>query len=99
MVFDLEYGGCWDAPTETFIERADDHTISGYRYSTGWAKDQRVYFTAEFSKPFKSLAIYEGGEDGGLREGDSFRAERLTAGSVSTLRPERRSMSRSPFRP
>lgn len=47
----LENGGCWDAPTETFIERADDHTISGYRYSTGWAKDQRVYFTAEFSKP------------------------------------------------
>ena len=77
VVFDLENGGCWDAPTETFIERADDHTISGYRYSTGWAKDQRVYFTAEFSKPFKSLAIYEGGEDGGLREGDSFRAERL----------------------
>lgn len=77
MVFDLENGGCWDAPTETFIERADDHTISGYRYSTGWAKDQRVYFTAEFSKPFKSLAIYEGGEGGGLREGDSFRAERL----------------------
>ena len=38
---------------------------------------QRVYFTAEFSKPFKSLAIYEGGEGGGLREGDSFRAERL----------------------
>ena len=62
VVFDLENGGCWDAPTETFIERADDHTISGYRYSTGWAKDQRVYFTAEFSKPFKSLAIYEGGE-------------------------------------
>ena len=77
VVFDLENGGCWDAPTETFIERADDHTISGYRYSTGWAKDQRVYFTAEFSKPFKSLAIYEGGEGGGLREGDSFRAERL----------------------
>lgn len=64
VVFDLENGGCWDAPTETFIERADDHTISGYRYSTGWAKDQRVYFTAEFSKPFKSLAIYEGGEGG-----------------------------------
>ena len=52
VVFDLENGGCWDAPTETFIERADDHTISGYRYSTGWAKDQRVYFVAEFSKPF-----------------------------------------------
>ncbi len=77
VVFDLENGGCWDAPTETFIERADDHTISGYRYSTGWAERPAGLFHAEFSKPFKSLAIYEGGEGGGLREGDSFRAERL----------------------
>lgn len=77
VVFDLENGGCWDAPTETFIERVDDRTVSGYRYSTGWANDQRVYFTAEFSKPFESLSIYEGGENGGLREGERFRAERL----------------------
>lgn len=43
----------------------------------GLGERPAVYFTAEFSKPFKSLAIYEGGEGGGLREGDSFRAERL----------------------
>ena len=56
MVFDLENGGCWgEAPTETCI-RTCRRTIrlSGYRYSTGWAKDQRVYFTAEFSKPVKN---------------------------------------------
>jgi predicted alpha-1,2-mannosidase len=35
--------------------------IEGYRISTGWAKDQQVYFYAEFSKPFASSAIWEEG--------------------------------------
>ncbi len=48
---DLGYSRNWDAPTETFIKVINDHTICGYRYSTGWAKDQRVYFYTEFSKP------------------------------------------------
>jgi len=51
IVFDLENGGCWDKPTETHIEQTDDRRIVGWRYSTGWAKYQRVYFCAEFSKP------------------------------------------------
>ena len=53
VVFDLENGGCWDKATDTGFRFSDDSTrISGWRYSTGWAKDQRVYFAAEFSKPF-----------------------------------------------
>lgn len=30
----------------------DDHTIEGFRYITGWAPLRRVYFHAEFSRPF-----------------------------------------------
>ena len=52
VVFDLENGGCWDKATETHFEQESDTRISGWRHSTGWAKDQRVYFVAEFSKPF-----------------------------------------------
>lgn len=52
VVFDLENGGCWDKATETHLEKEGDNRIAGWRYSTGWAKDQRVYFVAEFSKPF-----------------------------------------------
>ena len=55
---DLGYSKNWDDPTETFIKILDDHTICGYRYSTGWAKDQRVYFFTQFSKPIaKSFLI------------------------------------------
>ena len=57
---DLGYSKNWDTPTETFIKIIDDHTIGGYRYSTGWAKDQRVYFYTEFSQPItKSFLIQD----------------------------------------
>ena len=55
---DMDYSKNWDTPTETFIKVINDHAICGYRYSTGWAKDQRVYFYTEFSKPItKSYLI------------------------------------------
>ena len=52
VVFDLENGGCWDAPVETAIEAVNDHAIRGWRHSKGWADNQRVFFYAEFSRPF-----------------------------------------------
>ncbi len=55
IVFDLENGGCWDKATATYMEADGDNRIVGYRNSTGWAKDQKVFFVAEFSKPFKSF--------------------------------------------
>ena len=58
IVFDLENGGCWDKATETLIEQCADNAIRGYRYSKGWANAQRVYFYAEFSKPFTDVAIH-----------------------------------------
>ena len=59
IVFDLENGGCWDKATDTHIETVGDSAIKGWRYSTGWAKDQKIYFYAEFSKPFDNAEIIE----------------------------------------
>lgn len=47
----------WDATSDTRIQVVDSVTISGYRYSTGWARDQRVYFVSRFSKPWNSMSI------------------------------------------
>ena len=59
IVFDLQNGGCWDKATETFIEAGDTpNSIKGYRYSRGWANAQRIYFYAEFSKPYTDLQIH-----------------------------------------
>lgn len=55
VIINLKYGIGWDRPTDSAINVVNDSTVSGYRYSTGWAKDQRVYFTATFSRPFTSV--------------------------------------------
>ena len=58
IVIDLDNGGCWDDPTETYIEACGDNAVKGYRYSKGWANAQRIYFYAEFSKPFNDLYVH-----------------------------------------
>ena len=63
VVFDLENGGCWDKATDTGFRFSDDSTrIAGWRCSTGWAKNQEVYFVAEFSKPAKGISYLQPGE-------------------------------------
>jgi predicted alpha-1,2-mannosidase len=59
IVIDLKEGIGWDNVTETYIEHVDDSTLIGYRYSKGWADDQRIFFATVFSRPFESLAIFE----------------------------------------
>lgn len=82
VVFDLENGGCWDKATETRVEAVGDKSIRGYRYSTGWAKNQKIFFHAEFSKPFKNFskeasetnpdALYAKMDFGALKEGETI---------------------------
>ena len=43
----------------------DDHTIEGFRVLTGWAKLRKVYFRAEFSKPFTDRLLMDGGRSVG----------------------------------
>lgn len=57
IVFDLQNGGCWDRTTASEIHAEGNNTVSGYRFSRGWAPDQKVYFVAEFSLPFDSLTV------------------------------------------
>ena len=58
VVFDLENGGCWDEPVRTEMKAVGDRTIEGCRFSKGWAKDQRIYFVAEFSEPFDGFTLH-----------------------------------------
>ena len=52
LVFDLVNGGCWDEATSVDIKVLDNKHIEGYRFSRGWADDQKLWFAAEFDKPF-----------------------------------------------
>jgi len=59
VIIDLENGQCWDRPVDCYIKQESSTTVSGYRYSAGWANDQRVFFTAEFSKPMTGFVVSE----------------------------------------
>lgn len=47
----------WDFTNDSHVEVVDSVTIQGYRFSDGWARDQRVYFRTRFSRPFESIQI------------------------------------------
>ena len=61
VIIDLGFETNWDSTTKTQITIEDANTLSGFRYSTGWAKNQKVFFVAKFSKPIKTHNIYSDG--------------------------------------
>ncbi|KEO75582.1 hypothetical protein EL17_00375 [Anditalea andensis] len=75
LIFDLEEGIA-DRSTETYVEALDEQTIVGYRYSAGWARNQKVYFAAKFSKPFSSFDTHE---DGQVVKGNSRKGKKVKA--------------------
>lgn len=58
LILDLGFHINRDQPTETQIQVVNDQLITGYRYSTGWAKDQKVFFAMAFSKPFANKQFF-----------------------------------------
>ena len=59
VIIDLGEGSA-DRPTETYLTKVNDTTFQGHRFSSGWASDQREYFTLILSKPVKDFIIYDG---------------------------------------
>lgn len=53
LKLNLKQGIGWDKMTKCQLTQENPITVSGYRLSEGWAKDQRVYFVAEFSRAVK----------------------------------------------
>ena len=58
VLLDLGFAINWDKPTETAIRMQEQlQQFTGYRYSTGWAKDQRVHYAMEFSQAATSVIV------------------------------------------
>lgn len=53
IIINLHHGLGPDQVIESEIQIVNDHEILGFRRSSGWAKDQYIYFVAQFSKAFK----------------------------------------------
>ncbi|PKQ64204.1 sugar hydrolase [Labilibaculum filiforme] len=75
IILDLQEGN-GDIATETFFHKVNDTIVAGYRFSTGWAEDQREYFAMVLSKPIKNVVVYNGDK---LMEGDAAKGSAVKA--------------------
>jgi predicted alpha-1,2-mannosidase len=58
IIIDLKEG-IRDKAVETSLTQIDDYTLTGHRYSTGWAKEHKVYFAIKSSVPITDLKYFE----------------------------------------
>ncbi|GAA4300724.1 GH92 family glycosyl hydrolase [Compostibacter hankyongensis] len=57
VIIDLREG-LNDQATDTYIKQLDAYTLEGYRFSKGWAKDQRIFFAIRSSVPVREFEVY-----------------------------------------
>ncbi|HWN10913.1 MAG TPA: GH92 family glycosyl hydrolase [Pyrinomonadaceae bacterium] len=57
-----------DQVLDSYLRVIDSTHIEGYRRSSAWARDQVVYFVAEFSQPFETMIALDGKPDDSLQE-------------------------------
>ena len=66
IIIDLQNGGCWDRLVDAGIDitRNDSYgqicAFGGHRFSTGWARDQKVFFWAEVSRGAVDTVMFNG---------------------------------------
>lgn len=72
LLIDLAYAQNYDKPVVSFMRVVDDKTVVGYRLSTGWARNQPIYFKAEFNQPF----TYQFYNDQQAIDGHNLQAEK-----------------------
>ncbi|MDH5828051.1 GH92 family glycosyl hydrolase [Sphingobacterium faecium] len=59
LFIDLSFKMNWDKTTDSYIKQINDSTFVGYRFSSGWASDQKVYFALRTSVPIQKVQFYD----------------------------------------
>jgi predicted alpha-1,2-mannosidase len=63
LLIDLGFAINWDKATAASFTVHSPELITGYRYSTGWAKNQKVFFAIRFQSPIRSVQFFEDGRE------------------------------------
>ncbi|WP_432264609.1 GH92 family glycosyl hydrolase [Autumnicola musiva] len=58
VIMDLGFAINWDRPVNTNIKLENDSTLVGHRHSSGWAKNQKLFFVLKFSEPVVRSEFY-----------------------------------------
>lgn len=62
FIVDLGFAINWDKATSSSLKREGTNIITGTRFSTGWAKNQKVFFVIQTSEPIQSYRFIKDGE-------------------------------------
>ncbi|WP_299115727.1 GH92 family glycosyl hydrolase [uncultured Winogradskyella sp.] len=57
------------------INKLNNYEINGYRHSSAWAKDQRLFYHIKFSHPIKDI-VYDDGEDVAISKNYKFESKK-----------------------
>ncbi len=68
--------GNGDRVTDSFIKKVDARTCVGYRHSSGWANDQRLFFAIKTDHPIDSIDLFDQANktEGEALQGNAVRA-------------------------
>lgn len=77
VMLDLAAGLGWDKPVDTYVKLLNPTTLVGYRFSKGWADDQRVFFAIKLSQPLKDLVLYDSTVVKHAKGGSSLKGEKV----------------------
>ncbi len=58
IILNLGFNINRDKPTGGYIHEIAPDMVAGYRFSTGWADEQRVFFAMKFSKPIRKIRFF-----------------------------------------
>ena len=61
IIMDLSHE-LYNETAELQIQSITENEISGYRFSKGWAENQRLYFIARFSQPWETINVWSNGK-------------------------------------
>ena len=73
VLINLDAGIGGEGAKEGQLVVENDSVVSGYRYSKGWAQNQKIYFTATFSRPMTAHRL---ADSTAIKEGNELTAER-----------------------
>lgn len=76
VLINLDAGIGWEGEKEGQITIENDTVVSGYRYSQGWAKNQKIFFTATLSQPVVGFQLADSTT---IKEGRTITASRAYA--------------------
>lgn len=85
VILDLAKAMNWDATTDSRIMVVDSFTIEGYRFSDGWARNQKVWFRTRFSQPIQSIDVMRTDLGGGKHGEGQVARIRFATGGPSQL--------------